>query len=159
VVAIGEVDELNAAVGLARAAGPPEDVDRLLEQVQRELFDLGADLGRPVAGDASAAERPPLRLDGGYIARLEKAIDRVDAALSPLRHFILPGGTETAARLHLARAVCRRAERAVVRLMGAAKGTTNPECLRYLNRLADLLFVLARQAAAGRESVWRPTDR
>jgi len=152
---VGEVDELNAAVGLARAAGLAKEVDRRLEAIQCELFDLGADLARPIAIAEASAMRPPLRLDGAYVARLEEAIDEIDATLPPLRHFILPGGNEASARLHLARAVCRRAERAVVGLMGAAAETTNPECGRYLNRLADLLFVLARQAAGGSESVWR----
>jgi cob(I)alamin adenosyltransferase len=159
IVAVGEVDELNAAVGLVRAAGVEEEADRLLERIQRELFDLGADLARPVAVGEASAPRPPLRLDGAYTARLEAAIDAVDATLPPLRSFILPGGSEAAARLHLARAVCRRAERAVVGLIRASAQTTNPECGRYLNRLADLLFVLARQAAGGAETVWRPPDR
>jgi len=157
VVAVGEVDELNAAVGVARAAGLPEEVDRRLERIQCELFDLGADLARPIGVGAASAGRPPLRLDGTYVARLEGAIDAVDAALPALRNFILPGGNEAAARLHLARAVCRRAERAVVTLARTATRRTNPECGRYLNRLADLLFVLARQAASGTEIVWRAT--
>jgi len=155
VVAVGEVDELNAAVGVARAAGLPEEVDRRLERIQRELFDLGADLARPIAVGEASAKRPPLRLVGAYVARLEAAIDEIDAALPPLRSFILPGGSEAAARLHVTRAVCRRAERAVVGLMRVAAETTNPECGRYLNRLADLLFVLARHAAGGGETEWR----
>jgi len=159
VVAVGEVDELNAALGWVRAAGVGEDVDPLLERVQRELFEVGSDLARPMVDGEASAARAPVRLDGDYVVGLEGAIDEIDATLPPLRHFILPGGNEVAARLHFARAVCRRAERAVVGLMRAAAETTNPECGRYLNRLADLLFVLARQAAGGNESVWRPADR
>ena len=159
IVAVGEVDELNAALGVARAAGLPGEADRLLEVIQRDLFDLGADLARPVVDGEGAAGRAPVRLDGAYVARLEAAIDTVEATLPALRRFILPGGSEAASRLHFARAVCRRAERAVVTATRAEAGRTNPECGRYLNRLADLLFVLARQAAGGSETVWRPPDR
>jgi cob(I)alamin adenosyltransferase len=155
IVAVGEVDELNAAVGMARAAGLTSEVDGLLARIQGELFELGADLGRPLAKGKGTGGRVPVRLDAAYVVRLEGEVDRVEAGLPALRSFILPGGNEAAARLHLARAVCRRAERAVVALMEGAAETTNPECVRYLNRLSDLLFVLARQAAGGAETVWR----
>ena len=138
VAAMGDVDELNSLVGWAGG----------LERVQNELFDLGADLSVPVAaGD----ER--LRIDEAAVTRLEQEIDATNESLPELKSFVLPGGTETAARLYIARAVCRRAERAVLAVDGV-----NPLAAVYLNRLSDLLFVLARAANGGDEPLWRPGD-
>ena len=144
--AYGAVDELNSVVGWARvAAGAPP-----LERVQNELFDVGADLSVPyVEGDGV------LRVTPEMIARLERDCDDANAALPPLRSFVLPGGTEAAARLHVARAVCRRAERDA--LAAHAERPLNPHALVYLNRLSDLLFILARAANQdGDEPVWKP---
>ncbi|HUZ15828.1 MAG TPA: cob(I)yrinic acid a,c-diamide adenosyltransferase [Gaiellaceae bacterium] len=136
IVALGEVDELNSFVGWTRAG---------LDRIQNELFDLGADLSVP-GGDRLRIEQP-------YIDRLEAEIDDANAKLEPLKSFVLPGGAETAARLYVARAVCRRAELAVLAVDGA-----NPLAAVYLNRLSDLLFVLARAANGGDEPLWRPGD-
>jgi cob(I)alamin adenosyltransferase len=152
VEAYGAVDELNAALGLVLAADVPDELRSSLELVQNELFDLGADLSVPLD-----AKRERLRIDRAQVERLEELCDRVNAELEPLKSFVLPGGTELAARLHLARTVCRRAERRAVAL--AAEAEVNPEALSYLNRLSDLLFILARAANAreGRaEPLWRP---
>ena len=139
VAAMGDVDELNSFVGWAGG----------LDRVQNELFDLGADLSVPFAGNEGR-----LRLTDDAIDRLEQEIDEANASLPDLKSFVLPGGTERAARLFLARAVCRRAERAVLAVPDA-----NPLAAVYLNRLSDLLFVLARaaNAEAGSEGpLWRP---
>lgn len=140
VVAYGEVDELNSVLGLALAAGAPEP--ELLRRVQNDLFDLGSDLCVP-PGDGDAA-RTALRVTADQAERLEREIDRLNERLQPLRSFVLPGGSPGAAWLHLARTVCRRAERTVVTLMGSEP--VGPAVLVYLNRLSDLLFVLARVA-------------
>jgi cob(I)alamin adenosyltransferase len=148
----GTVDELNAVIGLVLAAGPPDEFRPWLERVQNELFDLGADLSVPLSD-----ERERLRVDEAQVAGLEALCDTVNERLEPLRSFVLPGGTEIAARLHLARTVCRRAERLAVAL--AADTPVNPAALSYLNRLSDLLFILARAAnlAEGRdEPLWKP---
>ena len=138
VVAMGDVDELNSLVGWADAG---------LERIQNELFDLGADLSVPYA-----EEDGKLRVTQEAVDRIEVEIDSANAALEPLKSFVLPGGTELAARLFLARAVCRRAERAVL-----AAPNANPLAAVYLNRLSDLLFVLARAAnAGGEEQLWKP---
>jgi cob(I)alamin adenosyltransferase len=150
VAAFGVVDELNAHVGLARAAGMPPETDALLGRVQNELFDVGADLCVPVREDTAGR----LRVTGEQVAALEADIDRVNAGLSELRSFVLPGGTETAACLHVARTVCRRAER--VALEAAQSEPVDPLALTYLNRLSDLLFVLARAANGGDEPLWVP---
>jgi cob(I)alamin adenosyltransferase len=150
--AYGTVDELNSTIGLVLAAGPPEELRAWLEQIQNELFDLGADLSVPLD---DARER--LRVGASQVRMLEERCDAVNARLQPLTSFVLPGGTEVAARLHLARTVCRRAERLAVGLAG--EHPVNPEALRYLNRLSDLLFILARaaNAAEGRqEPLWKP---
>ena len=139
VEAYGAVDETNAALGLARSLGLDAETDRLLAEIQRDLFDVGADLATP----HDAAARSFLRLvDDADVAALEGAIDRADRELDPLTQFIVPGGHPASAGLQVARAVCRRAERAVVALM--AHEPTGPATLRYLNRLSDLLFALAR---------------
>jgi cob(I)alamin adenosyltransferase len=149
--AIGAVDEVNACLGIARlSAGPLEP---LIARLQNELFDLGADLATPlVAGDDKA-----LRIIDSQVAALENDIDGLNADLPALTSFVLPGGTPTAAALHLARTVCRRAEREAVRL-GEAGEAVNGAALRYLNRLSDLLFVAARHAnrEAGSELTWEP---
>jgi cob(I)alamin adenosyltransferase len=141
--AYGTVDELNAVLGLVRTAGPPAEMDALLGRIQSELFEVGAELATPDAqhrGLATIGER--------HISALEAAIDQHELTLSPLRKFILPGGTPAAAMLHLARTVCRRAERRVVTLSAEPAATLSPAIIVYLNRLSDLLFVLARAANA-----------
>jgi cob(I)alamin adenosyltransferase len=142
VAAMGDVDELNSLVGWALAAAPNE----MLQRVQNELFDVGADVSVPfVEGDGR------LRVEQGLVDRLEADLDAVNAGLEPLKSFLLPGGREAAARLYVARAVCRRAERSV-----RAVADVNPLAAVYVNRLSDLLFVLARAANGGDEPLWRP---
>lgn len=152
VAAYGDVDELNAAIGVARAAAPENLGAEVLEQIQRDLFAVGAELAAPEPAKLAKtlAGHPIGEPD---VARLERAIDAHEAALPPLREFILPGGTAKAASLHFARTACRRAERAVVALSHEA--AVSPAILQYLNRLSDLLFVLARaaNAHAGRPDV------
>lgn len=160
--ACGAVDELNAVLGLAVIGGLDPEASGLLRAVQNDLFDLGADLTIPAARAASSragSRREPLRLTPDYIAPLEAAIDRHNAALQPLRSFVLPGGTAASAWLHLARTVCRRAERRLVTL--SRRETVNPHAVIYLNRLSDLLFVLARRANDGgrSEPLWQPGRR
>lgn len=142
VVALGEVDELNTHIGLcvqrARADGVA-DVEAALAPLQAELFVLGGSLVRPAPAGKS------LHVHDEAIARMEKQIDEISAALPPLTHFILPGGSELSCRLHLARCVCRRAERAIVASQ-SPQDPVEPVALRYINRLSDLLFALARQA-------------
>ena len=146
VEAYGAVDELNSLLGWATVAAP----DPRLTRIQNELFDLGADLCVPfVEGDGK------LRIEQGAIDRLEAECDEANEALSELTSFILPGGSEAASRLHIVRAVCRRAERQV--LATALERDVNPLAVVYLNRLSDLLFILARAAnAGGEEPLWRP---
>lgn len=139
--AYGEVDELNAVIGVARATGLDGDLDEMLGQVQRDLFALGARLADPGGKIATRVEK--VDLDAADIRRLEEWIDRLDAALPPLRRFILPGGSPAGAALHLARAVCRRAERRIVAL---GSGAVAPALVTYINRLSDFLFVIARTA-------------
>ena len=162
VEAYGTADEANAFVGLALAhltpgsCGARGDALRAkLLRVQRELFDLGADLSLPPgpAGGSSGAAAEPPRVDASYVTRLEADIDELEAGLPPLRQFILPGGSPAAAALHAARAISRRAERRVVALRAAEP--VAPVLLQYLNRLSDFLFVAARTAhhAAGAEEI------
>ena len=139
-VAYGDVDELNAAIGVVRSLVKKADLARLLASVQRDLFALGAQLADP--NRRVVSRRAKAAIGAARIGRLERAIDRREAELPPLRAFVLPGGTSTAAALHLARTVCRRAERSVVALGRQAE--VEPRLLVYLNRLSDLLFVLAR---------------
>lgn len=156
--AIGDVDEANSWVGVAVAAlDTASDAAAILARIQNELFDLGADLATPA--DIQFGFGPhdmALRIVPGQIARLEDEIDRMNDDLEALRSFILPGGTEAAARLHVARAVARRAERAAV--AAGADRDLNPLALTYLNRLSDHLFVLTRHlnAAAGGDILWKP---
>lgn len=140
VQAYGTVDECNAAIGVARASGVDAELDALLAQVQNDLFVVGADLATP----GETAHVP--RISSEAVDMLEGAIDRLEVQLEPLRQFILPGGTPSAAYLHLARTVCRRAERWVVTL--SRSEPVNPQVIIYLNRLSDLLFVAARRANA-----------
>ncbi len=143
VEAYGTVDETNATVGLARLQATGE-MDAALMRIQNDLFDLGADLCRPdLAGD-SAAAHPPLRVIDSQVDRLEAEIDAMNASLSPLRSFVLPGGSALAAHLHLCRTVSRRAERLAVAL--AREGDVNPAAVKYLNRLSDWFFVASRAA-------------
>jgi cob(I)alamin adenosyltransferase len=154
--AYGQVDELNAVLGLALALEPAAFERDLLESVQRDLFTVGAELATADPGRIDAALRGRPRIGEPRIRALEAAIDRHQADLPPLKQFILPGGVSKAAALHLARTVCRRAERAVVGLREGGHAVT-PEIAAYLNRLSDLLFVLARaaNAAAGvRDVQW-----
>jgi cob(I)alamin adenosyltransferase len=147
--AYGDVDELNALLGLALATGGLDDrTAAWLRRVQNELFDVGADLSVPPGRDE---ERPRLRVTGDYVEWLEAACDEVNATLEPLKSFVLPGGTLAAAHLHVCRTVCRRAERRALLVEDA-----NPEVVRYLNRLSDLLFILSRAANAGDEPLWQP---
>jgi len=149
--AYGGVDELNSLLGLVLADEPREELRPVLERLQNELFDLGADLSTPF-GDA-AEER--LRIEQGQIDELERLCDRWNADLPELRSFVLPGGSEAAARLHIARATCRRVERET--LAASRERQLNPLALVYLNRLSDLLFILARAANTGREEpLWVP---
>jgi cob(I)alamin adenosyltransferase len=154
VEAMGTVDELNAVLGLLLAQAPDLPEHGLVQSIQNDLFDVGADLCLPAAADEPPGEK--LRVTAAQVARLESAIDRINADLKPLTSFILPGGSPAAAWCHLARTVCRRAERAVVTLMGA--DAVGPQLLVYLNRLSDLLFVLGRDFNhLGRKDVlWEP---
>lgn len=139
VEAYGTVDEANAALGFARAAALPPVLDAILARAQVALFDVGAALANP---EADATARPPVSDE--HVRYLEQAIDDLQKSLPPLQTFVLPAGSETAARLHLARTVARRAERVVVRL--ASEASVPPDVVRYLNRLSDVLFVAARAA-------------
>ena len=143
---IGAVDELNCALGLLRACEPGEDIDPALEAMQHRLFDLGAELAMPGTE----------LLQQAHATTLETQLDELNAALPPLEEFALPGGNEAAARCHLARALCRHAERDLLRL--SRTQAVNAESLRYLNRASDLLFVMARVLArrdGGSEVTWR----
>jgi cob(I)alamin adenosyltransferase len=156
--AMGAVDELNAALGVIRALPAPPELDALLRRIQNELFDVGADLAVPEEerpDRSSARERTRLRVESAQVAWLEARCDELNARLAPLTSFILPGGTTLAAHLHLARTICRRAERAVVAL--AAQEAVGDAPRAYVNRLSDLLFILARSAnPAGGEPLWEP---
>ena len=148
--AYGTVDELNAQIGVTLTVdGLPEAYAAWLQRVQNDLFDVGADLSVPQADDP--AERERLRVLPEQVTWLEQRCDEVNATLSPLKSFVLPGGTGAAAHLHVCRTVCRRAERRALLVDGA-----NPETIRYLNRLSDLLFILSRGANAGDEPLWEP---
>lgn len=150
IVALGEVDELNSVLGLALAEPLPEAVRAPLREAQQRLFDLGGELSVPGRRILGAED----------VEALDTALERLNADLPPLKEFVLPGGGRAAAACHLARAVCRRAERALVAL--DREEAINPEALRYLNRLSDLLFVCARAAAraAGEpETLWHPKPR
>ena len=150
--AYGEVDEVNAWLGVVRAHAPDHDLDQMLDRIQRDLFALGARLADPRHKIAARVEKADL--DSADVARLEGWIDALETELPPLRRFILAGGRPPGAMLHLARTVCRRAERRVV---GLGADEVDPQVVVYLNRLSDLLFVMARAAnrrAGLEESVW-----
>lgn len=150
VEAYGTVDELNSALGVALSLGLPADVRDALATVQHELFDLGGELcipGRQAIGQEQ-------------VTRLERTLDTLNALLPPLKEFILPGGSQAAALLHLARAICRRAERRTVGL--AQREAVNPHAIKYLNRLSDLLFVAARYVNAADQApevLWQPSAK
>lgn len=151
--AYGTVDELNSVLGIVRADNRDAVLDAILARVQNELFDVGADLATP----RSLTTNPVKRMETKDCVHLEKSIDRLDAQLKPLKAFVLPGGSAVAARLHFARTVCRRAERAVVRL--SRNEDIGDGITVYLNRLSDLLFVMARYAnhvAGVSETTWKP---
>ena len=154
VSAYGDVDELNSSLGVAREEVPEGDLRSLIDVLQSELFTLGAQLATP---DPEAAPKEVPRITPQQVERLEREIDRLTEQLPPMKNFILPGGSRAGAALHFSRTVCRRAERKVVEL---AEGAPVPqEVLAYLNRLSDLLFVMARAAnlrAGGREIPWVP---
>jgi cob(I)alamin adenosyltransferase len=152
VAAYGDVDELNAALGVVRTRARDRALARLVDAVQRDLFAIGAQLADP--SHRVASKRAKAAVTAAHVRRLERAIDARESELPPLRAFVVPGGTALAARLHVARTVCRRAERSVVALARATRagtaagpvpgGTVDPRIVVYLNRLSDLLFVLAR---------------
>ena len=155
VAAYGSVDELNAALGLARLhTGSAAALDAMLARIQNDLFDLGADLCAPV----SEGSRERLRVADTQVTRLEREIDTLNAELSPLRSFVLPGGTPAAAHLHLARTICRRAERLIVELAARAGEPVSPPLIQYINRLSDFLFVAARSMNdnGARDVLWQP---
>lgn len=154
VAAYGAVDEANSAIGVARLYTTADPVlDPILERVQNDLFDLGADLATP---DSPDLKFTPLRIQASQVDRLEAEVDQLNADLSALTSFILPGGTPAAAHLHVARAVARRAEREIVAL--AAVETISPETIKFANRLSDLLFVAARWAndKGKADLLWKP---
>jgi cob(I)alamin adenosyltransferase len=161
VVAYGTIDELNALVGVALVQGDmPAELASMLRRVQNDLLDVGADLSVPEPSDGEDGGRTRLRVGDEYTGWLEQACDEVNARLEPLRSFVIPGGTPAAAHLHVCRTVCRRAERATI----AIGEEVNPEAVRYLNRLSDLLFILSRAANAesaasgggAAEPLWEP---
>ena len=153
--AYADVDETNSHLGVALATGElPEDVVAVLTHVQNDLFDLGADLSCPIVDNP---EHPQLRVEPDYVDRLEGWCDTYNEALEKLRSFILPGGTPAAAELHVARTVARRAERSAWAALEVHGDTMNPLTAKYLNRLSDLLFILARYANKDRGDVlWVP---
>ena len=157
VAAYGTVDEANAVIGVAIALGSlPEEIVKVLVRVQNDLFDVGADLATPVVEDP---KYPPLRVEQGYVDKLEADCDRFLEPLEKLRSFILPGGTPGAALLHQACTVVRRAERSTWAALEIHGETMNPLTAKYLNRLSDLLFILARSANAERGDVlWVPGE-
>ncbi|AUS79860.1 ATP:cob(I)alamin adenosyltransferase [Actinoalloteichus sp. AHMU CJ021] len=153
-VAYADVDEANAAIGTALALGaPPEDVTEVLRTIQNDLFDVGADLCTPIVPDP---RYPPLRVTQAAVDRLEGWCDDFNARLGKLDSFILPGGTPAAALLHTARTVTRRAERAVWALLETDPERCNILTARYLNRLSDLLFILARVCNPDGDVLWKP---
>jgi cob(I)alamin adenosyltransferase len=157
--AYADVDEANCAIGVAvTMGGLPGDIRELLIRIQNELFDVGADLCNPVTPDP---DYPPLRVTAAYIAALEAACDQYNAGLSTLRSFVLPGGTPGAALLHTARTVARRAERSAWAALAAHGDTVSQLPAQYLNRLSDLLFILARCAnEPDGDLLWKPgSDR
>jgi cob(I)alamin adenosyltransferase len=157
VAAYGTIDEANAAIGIARLhTGQDASLDLALERIQNDLFDVGADLCTPDQGKGPGGAR--LTVTDKQVAWLESEIDRLNADLSPLRSFVLPGGSAAAAYLHLARTVCRRAERLIAELKDAKGESVTAELLQYVNRLSDYLFVASRYAndKGARDVLWKP---
>jgi cob(I)alamin adenosyltransferase len=157
IAAYGSLDELNAAIGIVRLFTVGEAaLDSALARVQNDLFDAGADLATPGKGKGPGGER--LTVTDAQVTWIEDEIDRLNAELEPLRSFVLPGGFEAAAYLHLARTVCRRAERLIAELADKPNEPVTPELLKYVNRLSDYLFVAARYAndKGARDVLWRP---
>jgi len=157
IAAYGTLDEANAVIGIARLHTQGESaLDGSLARVQNDLFDVGADLCTPGAGKGPGGAR--LTVTAAQVTWLESEIDRLNAALAPLRSFVLPGGSAAAAYLHLARTVCRRAERLIAELMDKPGESVTPEVLKYVNRLSDYLFVAARYAndKGARDVLWQP---
>ena len=151
--AYGTVDELNALLGLVLAMGGlSEPLAGWLRHVQNDLFDVGADLSVPLEAGPTRRDGERLRVTPTQTAWLEERCDEVNERLEPLRSFLLPGGSAVGAQLHVCRTVCRRAERRALEV----DDELNPEVVRYLNRLSDLLFILARAASAGEERLWQP---
>lgn len=153
--AYADTDEANCAIGVAVTMGQlPAEVTALLVRIQNELFDVGADLCNPVSPDPAY---PPLRIDAGYITALERACDEFNEGLPVLRSFVLPGGSPAAALLHVARTVVRRAERSTWAALEVHGDTINPVTATYLNRLSDLLFILARRVnEPDGDLLWKP---
>jgi len=158
IAAYGTVDETNASVGMARVhlGGGHTGLDAMLARIQNDLFDLGADLCLPETG--RKAEYEPLRVSEAQVKRLEEEIDEMNAELRPLRSFVLPGGSPAAAALHVARTVCRRAERLMVELAAEPNEPVSEPALKYINRLSDFLFVASRYANDGGKNdvLWVP---
>lgn len=152
----GTVDEVNAAIGVARLEASDE-LATILAAIQNDLFDLGADLSTPAPADGTPLPFEALRITAGQITRLEREIDKLNKDIEPLDSFVLPGGSPAAAHLHMARTICRRAERLAVAL-ASSNEVVNPEAVKYLNRLSDLLFVAARHANDGGKGdvLWQP---
>lgn len=144
----GEIDELNSWIGWVRAQGPCQDVDVVLSRIQNDLFVVGSDLATPYGEDEENSRI--IRLPDGAEVFMEEAIDKMEAQLEPLKNFILPGGSEMSAALHFARTIARRAERSIVAILNSGNTVNtkeekvNPAILKYINRLSDLLFVMAR---------------
>ena len=157
IAAYGTIDELNAAIGMARLhTANAADIDGMLARIQNDLFDLGADLCSPDKGKGPGGAR--LTVVDAQVSRLEAEIDALNADLAPLRSFVLPGGTPAAAALHVARTICRRAERLIVELAQRPDEAVSAAVLKYVNRLSDFLFVASRHAndQGGRDVLWVP---
>jgi cob(I)alamin adenosyltransferase len=155
----GTVDETNAAIGLVRlVTGADAEIDAMLGRIQNDLFDLGADLCTPEQAKGKGPGGARLTVTEAQVTRLEAEIDHLNADLAPLRSFVLPGGTPAAAHLHLARTVCRRAERMMVELVDQAGEEVSAVALKYVNRLSDFLFVAARYVndRGARDVLWQP---
>jgi cob(I)alamin adenosyltransferase len=157
IAAYGTTDEVNAAIGIARLYTADDTaLDAALSRIQNDLFDVGADLCTPGQGKGPGGAR--LTVTENQVAWLESEIDRLNAALSPLRSFVLPGGSKAAAYLHLARTICRRAERLIAELKDVAGESITDEVLKYVNRLSDYLFVASRYAndRGAQDVLWKP---
>jgi cob(I)alamin adenosyltransferase len=157
IAAYGTIDETNAAIGVARLhVGGHASLDRALERIQNDLFDVGADLCTPGTGKGPDGAR--LTVTDNQVTWLESEIDRLNSELSPLRSFVLPGGNAAAAYLHLARTICRRAERLITELKDKAGESVGADVLKYVNRLSDYLFVASRHVNdnGARDVLWKP---